>query len=437
MLANGGKNEAKLYSLDMADADMIIDNTESVKRVSSIGIFDAQDIIHQTRFDLNAMPKLYDIVLNSVNATIALFGGNPNDYSDTANCTNELIQVIRAWRAVGIELKQLPRGETFPPCITCRTGCENDIYINGDLETGMNCDNDPNTTLANYNFADIPLDLELVQHQISPVMQSCEGSTIGGSITFTPQFGRENCSVDILIDDINQGDITNIGTITNLNEGTHTIALVDGFDSNNNLSFSIRIPKKEIWQGASPLVYTTNESAAGANDGSITAHVGSTEILEFLWDFPGGSSVDLITHNSTIENLSAGTYSVTIKFAGTDCIYGTFTTTVGTNGSGNPICTFNQDLMFMRAVPAIFNDQTIIEVELQEKPLQLNLVAFDMQGNPVQNLLNGQVLQTGTHQIPFNGSSDPNGIYIFSLNISVPQCRSGTQESISIKGLKY
>jgi len=192
----------------------------------------------------------------------------------------------------------------------------------------------------------------------------------------------------------------------------------------------------DIWQTTSPIAYATNETSSGANNGSIEIHLGSTHNLEYHYTGPNGFS--LVTTNNPVTGLANGLYNIDVYILGTYCLYNSYTATVGTNsGGGTPVCTFNQNLVFMRALPAIFNDQTIIEVELQEKPLQLNLAAFDMQGNPIQNLLNGQVLQTGTHQIPFNGSAAPNGLYIFSLAVSIPQCRTGAQESISIKGFKY
>ena len=224
--------------------------------------------------------------------------------------------------------------------------------------------------------------------------------------------------------------------------GTHDfqITATDGHPTNpvtSSTVVSVEIFDPNVWQTASPIAYATNETSADANNGSIEIHLGSTHNLEYHYTGPNGFS--LVTTNNPVNGLANGLYNIDVYIQGTYCLYDSFTATVGTNssGDGTSACTFNQNLLLMRAVPAIFNDQTVIEIELQEKPLQLNLVAFDMQGNSVQNLLNGQVLQTGTHQVPFNGSNDPNGIYIFSLAISVPQCRSGAQESISIKGLKY
>jgi len=189
----------------------------------------------------------------------------------------------------------------------------------------------------------------------------------------------------------------------------------------------------DVWQISNPVA--TNESSAGANDGSIDMRLGSIHNLEYHYSGPNGFS--LVTQNNPINNLSDGSYTIDVYVAGTMCWYNAFTVTIGTNSSGGPVCAFDQDLMLLRAVPTIFNDQTVIEIELQEKPLQLNLAAFDMQGNPIQNLVNGQVLQVGTHQIPFDGSAEPNGLYIFSLAASVPQCRSGEQAGKSIKGFKY
>lgn len=198
----------------------------------------------------------------------------------------------------------------------------------------------------------------------------------------------------------------------------------------------------EVWSNTSPIFSKTNESSAGANDGSVTVGLGSTYDLEYHWSGPGIPAGTVTYSNWPNGNkqtdLSDGNYAVNVYIYDSSCLYGSYTATVGTNSSGGgSTCQFDPGLIHMRAMPAIFNDQTTIEIELQEKPLQMSLSAFTTQGNPVQNLLSGDVLGVGTHQVTFDGSADPNGLYIFSLAIAVPQCRSGEQETINIKGFKY
>jgi len=255
-------------------------------------------------------------------------------------------------------------------------------------------------------------------NNVETLPQSCSGGycTVQGQFCFTPTVNQTG---------------TNVITITaSDNHPTQPIF------SSSVVNYTLVDLATDVWQTASPIAYATNETSADANNGSIEIHLASTHNLEYHYTGPNGFS--LVTTNNPVTGLANGLYNIDVYILGTYCLYNSYTATVGTNsGGGTPVCTFNQNLVFMRALPAIFNDQTIIEVELQEKPLQLNLAAFDMQGNPIQNLLNGQVLQTGTHQIPFNGSAAPNGLYIFSLAVSIPQCRTGAQESISIKGFKY
>lgn len=192
----------------------------------------------------------------------------------------------------------------------------------------------------------------------------------------------------------------------------------------------------DIWQTSDPAAYKTNESSAGANDGSIKINLGSTHTLQYHFNGPG--SYNLVTQNNTATGLADGAYTIDVYINGTNCLYNTYTATVGTNTSSqNSDCFFNPNNLLLRAVPAIFNDQTTIEIELQEQPLQLSLDAFNIQGNPVQNLVSGQILPVGTHQVSFNGSSEPNGLYVFRLMVNIPHCRSGEEESISIKGFKY
>jgi len=226
------------------------------------------------------------------------------------------------------------------------------------------------------------------------------------------------------------------------NTGTHNfqITATDGHPTQPitqiaDVTVDVIDYSSDVWATASPVAYDSNESSAGANDGTVVMNLASNYTL--VYDFNGPGGYNLVTQNNTAAGLADGAYTIDVYIYGTDCLYNTYTATVGTSSSGGSTCFFDPDLAILRAVPAIFNDQTIIEIELQEKPLQLNLAAFDLQGNPIQNLVNGQVLPVGTHQVPFDGSAEPNGLYIFNMLISVPQCRSGAPESMSIKGFKY
>lgn len=74
----------------------------------------------------------------------------------------------------------------------------------------------------------------------------------------------------------------------------------------------------------------------------------------------------------------------------------------------------SSDIARLQVYPSVYNDQTIIEIELDEEtPVKLRSV--DIYGSNPTTILEEVVLSAGTHQIPVNTSNDPQGKTVFIL----------------------
>jgi len=446
LLVNGGENESIITKINNNDVNLNAEPNESTKKVKGLGFEAAKQIIHLTRKTMPASANLHKIVENSINETIKLITdsngnqiGTPDDWSNPNHCDNRLIQVVRAWRAVGIDIDNDIYDEfgirvidnlDLPDCITCRSDCDTDNFINGDLEIGLNCDNDPSTALADCNCADIPIDLELYQYSVEPSLVDCYGVDIqSGSITIIPQFGVTDCSIQLC--NTNNGNcftITDETTIPNHPAGSYPFQL-ENLNNGDILPINITIPTKEF----KPINYQIVKDTKDANCipdciGSILVDYNLQAGEKIIWTCNPStnsnfincnscdcSSVDLanITEDVTfLSGLCPGLYSFTIEDADGNCLF--------TKSTGVSIAPANQiESTRLSVYPNVYQSQTNIEIELDQSE-DVILRVFDASGNPIEDLLNGQTLNSGVTNIPFNASGDPDGIHVFQLQTLSP-----------------
>ncbi len=176
---------------------------------------------------------------------------------------------------------------------------------------------------------------------------------------------------------------------------------------------------------------TTQETCPGDKDGSIIIQVeggeDSCENYTYTWSGPGGFSetnTDAPTGN-TIEDLSSGTYSVTV----TDCdgttmvqsgIYIGRANLGGRGGRGSGGCktagneAFNE-IEELTIYPNPFGEQTLIEFRLAETS-NVWLSIYSMDGRKVASLLEGtNIGGNTTESFSLDAEKLKNGVYILEL----------------------
>jgi len=315
----------------------------------------------------------------------------------------------------------------LPNCVTCidQIDCDNDNFTNGNLEMGLNCSNDANDGLPSCDCADIPIDLELYQYSVSPSTIDCNGNdTNTGSITFIPPYGSlSNCGVN-LCEPAGNCILFHSDEIVfpNKTSGDYSYQLVYGTEV---LTLDITIPSKATKQIEAnyQIVNDTKNSNCVPNcQGSITVNY-TLETGEYIiWtctNHPNTNTVNcnschcdnvptVQTQSTQLTGLCPGTYSYTIFNADDICIYSGNT---GVSAGGTPA---QIDQERLSIYPSVFSNQTNVEIELPQSE-DVILRVYDAQGNPIEDLLNGQTLNQGITNVPFNANGDPSGVYIFQL----------------------
>jgi len=97
---------------------------------------------------------------------------------------------------------------------------------------------------------------------------------------------------------------------------------------------------------------------------------------------------------------------------GTEASHITF---FGKNGNSTNIKIFEKQTRFCRIYPNPFDSYTTIEFSLQ-KSSKVRLNIFNANGEIVSELINGVRLNSGEHQIIFDGTSYASGIYFYSIH---------------------
>ncbi len=188
----------------------------------------------------------------------------------------------------------------------------------------------------------------------------------------------------------------NVATISGLSPGTYDVTVTDDAGCSDQGSYTVVEPN-----ALSVSVTTTNESTAGANDGTASANpTGGTTDYTYSWSNGGNTS--------TINNLAPGIYSVTITDAN-----GCTVVASGEVQSGAPDCSaYSVGLQINSEVlcNAGCNGSLTLSVNGGTAPL-----TFDWNDDALDGIQNPVGLCAGTYEVTVtdgNGCSDTESIQL-------------------------
>ena len=125
-------------------------------------------------------------------------------------------------------------------------------------------------------------------------------------------------------------------------------------------------------------------------------------------ELDNGTTAEVSNYSFVDENLLAGSYSyklVQIDFDGTRTESDVVNVEIGNQPS---------EYLLMQNYPNPFNPNTTINFTIAQTTL-VTLKIFDVLGNEVSILVNQEV-PSGNHNVQFNSSGLPSGLYFYTLN---------------------
>ena len=140
------------------------------------------------------------------------------------------------------------------------------------------------------------------------VVDSCNcGMILSGSSTGETCYAGGDGTATVEIDGIGQAPFTfawsttptqTNQTATGLSQGTYTVTVTDATGCSQTLDIDV--------EGTLAVTLSSSDASCGINNGSVTAvATGGDGDYTYIWSVPGNTS-------ATIDNLGAGTYSVTV-----------------------------------------------------------------------------------------------------------------------------
>ncbi len=146
---------------------------------------------------------------------------------------------------------------------------------------------------------------------------------------------------------------------------------------------------------------TLNVQTNDTDPGLILTKVGSNYIIDYY---------NVVIWSNTTTDLTGYTYNATItQFNGTLSPFKKSVTSVAIGNINTPPKTFHLSQNY----PNPFNPSTIIEYQIPNDT-HVKILIFDIMGNQVAELLNGNV-SAGTHVIRFNGIKLASGVYFYRI----------------------
>jgi hypothetical protein len=77
-----------------------------------------------------------------------------------------------------------------------------------------------------------------------------------------------------------------------------------------------------------------------------------------------------------------------------------------------------KDIVLAQNYPNPFNPSTTIEFTLPQAE-RVTLIVTDLYGREIRRLLHGDFREAGIHQVNFNASDLPSGVYLYALSVGV------------------
>lgn len=166
--------------------------------------------------------------------------------------------------------------------------------------------------------------------------------------------------------------------------------------------------------------------------GEKTYYVGTTTGLyatnsidgeNTVWKFQGSSTIG----NTIIEHLDYRTSDQTLAIAthGRGIFLGN--ASISVSNEENVVSNLPEKFTLEQNYPNPFNPSTSISYLLPAASY-VSISVYDINGRKVADLVNGESLSAGTHQVPFDASNLASGVYLYRINAkSVSQNRSFSQ----------